>query len=462
VPTEPTTNLPPAFAAGAMYDTLLQGAMRHFFARGTFETEAIPSASSDGRLAIEPTSDPSALSVRWFGSRHLLRVPEKRPFTSHEVRFARAIGAVLAARYRALFAPRLMAQRGDLFRGSIEDRYVGAFLDSAPYRIGSKESRADRIATAIEVLRVAALSRYENRPISSGVLILDSERDPCRPQQGVPGSAYQYSEALTASKSFYRLCDGVQTLFLVNRDGFLFNIVDVDRWATELNGTRPLAVPCAHPYVSHARATLDSGHVCVVLSPAHEIKVFAEGRQVFTFRNANWHLLDLEAKYQMWERAVEDPALAHRLFQTALDLSNARQGALFVVLRNPEGSVSKLVAEGDRLDRPGADRGSRHSLLSRRELLYLLTSRSVTELDSSVLAALARIDGATVTDRQGRLLAVGAILRHPEPEPQATSWVVEGARTTAAMAACRFGPVLKVSEDGVVTFYEHHEKVWDI
>jgi hypothetical protein len=65
--------------------------------------------------------------VRWFGSRHRLKVADRRPFTLHEVRFARAIGAVLAARYRALFDPRLMAERGDLFRGSIEDRYVGAF-----------------------------------------------------------------------------------------------------------------------------------------------------------------------------------------------------------------------------------------------------------------------------------------------------------------------------------------------
>ena len=38
---------------------------------------------------------------------------------------------------------------------------------------------------------------------------------------------------------------------------------------------------------------------------------------------------------------------------------------------------------------------------------------------------------------------------------------IEGARTTAAMAASRFGPVLKVSEDGEITFYDR-ERVWDI
>src|SRR5688500_11171320 len=154
-------SLPPVFAASALYDNLLQAALRQFFGRATFETEPIPSLSSDGRLAIEPTQDPSVLSIRWFGSRHVLHVPARRPFTEHEVRLARAIGAVLAARYRAIFDPKQMLERGDLFRGAIEDRYISAFLDPAPS--DPAENRSDLVATAIEVLRVAALSSYENR-----------------------------------------------------------------------------------------------------------------------------------------------------------------------------------------------------------------------------------------------------------------------------------------------------------
>jgi hypothetical protein len=155
-------SLPPAFAASALYDNLLQAALRQFFGRATFEIEPIPSLSSDGRLAIEPTNDPSVLSIRWFGTRHVLHVPARRPFTAHEVRLARAIGGVLAARYRAIFDPKLMLDRGELFRGAIEDRYVGAFLDPVSYG-DSGDTVADLAATAIEVLRVAALSSYENR-----------------------------------------------------------------------------------------------------------------------------------------------------------------------------------------------------------------------------------------------------------------------------------------------------------
>src|SRR5918995_2086102 len=173
-------SVPPAIAVGLLYDSLLQGALRQFFDRATLDAEPTPSVSSDGRLAIEPSADPYALTIRWFGTRYTLRV-RRWPFTPHEVRFARAIGAVLAARYRAILNPRIVAERGDLFRGAIEDRYIGAFLDEQPYRIETREARADRIALVIELLRVAALSSYENRPISTGVVLLGSSDDPCRP-----------------------------------------------------------------------------------------------------------------------------------------------------------------------------------------------------------------------------------------------------------------------------------------
>jgi hypothetical protein len=181
--------LPPVFAASALYDNLLQAALRQFFSRATFETEPIPSLSSDGRLAIEPTNDPSVMTVRWFGSRYVLHVPARRPFTPHEVRLARAIGSVLALRYRAIFDPKQMLERTELFRGAIEDRYVSAFLDT----LGPTDSarpRADLLSTAIEVLRVAALSSYENHAISSGVLALGSEEDPV-PSMPADGLAYR-------------------------------------------------------------------------------------------------------------------------------------------------------------------------------------------------------------------------------------------------------------------------------
>ena len=454
--------LPPALAVGAFYDSLLQSALRQFFERAVLDAEPTPSVSSDGRVAIEPSSDPRELTIRWFGTRYRLGVPGQWPFTEHEVRLARAIGTVLSARYRAILNPRVMAERGDLFRGAIEDRYVGAFFDTQPYAIDSRDSRADRIASVIELLRVAALSSYENGAISTGVLLLGTENDPCRLARVPHDTAPSYTELLTATKSFYRLADGVRTVFLANAEGRLLDIIDIERWSGEVARDARIDTPCAKAFQAHARATERLGHVCAVLSPSREIKIFAEGAEVFTFRGASWHLLDLKAKYQLWEEAVGNQHLALRLFQTALDLTEAREGALFVVAREPELAVPQLVASADRLDSHAVPRHeSTGTAPSRRELLHLLAGRSVTDLDPTVLAALASIDGATVTDRSGRLLAAGAILRHPPSDEAEERGIVEGARTTAAIAASRFGPVLKVSEDGIMTFFDRR-RVWDI
>src|SRR6185436_5347979 len=94
------------------------------------------------------------------------------------------------------------------------------------------------------------------------------------------------------------------------------DIIDLDRWSHAAGGSTPPPVTCASRYRSHARATQRHGHVCAILSPSREIKIFADGVEVFAFRGAEWHLLDLQAKYRVWSDAVGNETLALRLFET--------------------------------------------------------------------------------------------------------------------------------------------------
>jgi hypothetical protein len=457
-----TSKLPPAFSVGSQFNAFLKRALSRFFDRATLETEDWADPMADGPLAIEATGDPTALIIQWFGSRHVLRVPPQRPFTENEVQFAQAIGAVLESRLRAILNPELLVERPGLFRGAIEDRYVGAFFDGTPYSRRADGARSERVAEVLEMLRVAALSTYENKPISTGVMLLEGDEDPVAHYPRAERDWPHYTGAMTSIKSFFRLADGVRTVFLVARDGRLLDIVDMNRWASQLNCRTDLIAPCARAYIAHSCATMGTRNVCIVLSPGREIKVFAGGAQVFTFRNADWHLLDLQAKYRIWEAAVGQSALARKLFQTALDLADVREGALFVVLRRPLESIAELVAPGDRLDMELLGEQSDPETPSRRHLLHVLAGRTVTDLDPSLLDALATLDGAVVTDQTGQLLAVGAILRHPPATlPGTEKGITEGARTTAAIAASRYGPVLKVSEDGMITFFDGG-RVWDI
>jgi DNA integrity scanning protein DisA with diadenylate cyclase activity len=92
---------------------------------------------------------------------------------------------------------------------------------------------------------------------------------------------------------------------------------------------------------------------------------------------------------------------------------------------------------------------------------YLLHEKRVLDVPSAVLETVARIDGGIVLDADSNLLAFGAILRHPDltdlhPEH------IEGGRTTAAISASRFGSVLKISEDGMISFFQNGKCIWNI
>ena len=82
-------------------------------------------------------------------------------------------------------------------------------------------------------------------------------------------------------------------------------------------------------------------------------------------------------------------------------------------------------------------------------------------MSPAILETIAHVDGAIVLDRESNLLAFGAILRH-DLTIASQSEIVEGSRTTAAIESSKFGGVLKISEDGLVSFYRNRERVWEL
>jgi len=82
-------------------------------------------------------------------------------------------------------------------------------------------------------------------------------------------------------------------------------------------------------------------------------------------------------------------------------------------------------------------------------------------MPTTILETIARIDGALILDNDSNLLAFGAILHYPDladlhPEN------IEGGRASAAISASRFGRALKISEDGLISFYQNGNPVWDM
>ena len=103
---------------------------------------------------------------------------------------------------------------------------------------------------------MAALSTYENRRVSTGALLLGTDHDPAAPGYKNLAGAPSFNARLTAIKGFHRLCDGVRTVFLVDRQGDLARLIDIDRLGRGRPRVRAAgpSLP-ATPTASHAKAT---------------------------------------------------------------------------------------------------------------------------------------------------------------------------------------------------------------
>ena len=438
----------------ALYNDFLQRGIRHFFP--DYRLEDIGRGDTAAPTLRFHHQTDGTLELEWCGTRYGFATGEGA-VSENELRLLGAIGDVLSARYRSIFISAPAASTLHLFRGLPEDRFVSAFLDHRPYldpEILPTEN--DVIADAIELLRESSLITYENRRISTGVLLMGSEEDPYHPRRDPPLEALPYNRELIGIKSFHRLCDGMHTVFLVSPEGLLLDLVDIHAWNSSWSACS-MPAPAAGRYHCHTTATLAPGQLCLVLTPNGEIKIFAEGTQVFNFLGGRWRLTDIGPKYHRWHVAVGDHPLAERMFTAALNLAENRRGGLFVILDDPA-STAALVTRADLLiNSPDAPAAPPYT---KDQVHYLLRNKRVLDLELPVLESIARMDGGIVLDRLGNLLAFGAILRNEASGAAPT--FAEGGRTTAAIGASRFGDVLKVSEDGLVTYYRDGKAVWEI
>ncbi len=466
-PTQVTADRPSATISKVvgLYQMLLRRHLEHFFPDAVLDTggdrSIIHWAGELNRPNFRLLDESNGLGVEieWFRNRYVFQPGSPTPFLPAERRLIEVILRLLDLRFRSMFDPK-MAGRAEMFHYAIEDLIVADYLDTP---------QPSRITAALEALRVAALSTYENRRVSSGALLLGTSYDPADPGRVNPEGAPRYNVRLTAIKGFHRLCDGVHTVYLVDHQGDLARAVDIGLWAEKTQGPEPISDPCPRPYAAHAKATRTGRHVCLVLTPSQEIKVFAGGNLAFAFSDARWRMLDVPTKFAVWCRAVgETPGgeLSRLIFQAAMNLGEARKGALLIVVRDPATSIAHLIAPADRIvedvveDDP-QDPDNLSPRLAKRSLHHVVRGQGVFDLDPTVIEALAGIDGAVVVDRDGRLLTFGAILRI-DPEVLRVARAVEGARTLAALAASFHGPTLKVSEDGLITMFLGGRRVWDL
>ncbi|QEH35816.1 DisA bacterial checkpoint controller nucleotide-binding protein [Aquisphaera giovannonii] len=448
-----------------LYQALLRRTLEHFFPDSVLEVQGDRSVIDLDGCVDEPCyrirddGDHLGLDIEWLGTKLTFRPQSPVPLLPTERRMVDTIVRALDMRFRGLFDQDL-AGRLERFQYVTEDLIIADFIRPVnPYRIPA----------ALEALRVAALSTYENRRVSTGALLLSTNSDPADPKRANAEGAPRFNARLTAIKGFHRLCDGVNTLFLVDREGEMLRMADIERWSADVQDREAPLAPCPRPYVSHARATQAGGHVCLVLTPSQDIKVFSEGTMLFSLSDARWRLLDIPSKFAAWRDAVgatTPPELALWLFQAALNLGEARTGALFVVVRDRQRALAELIAPIDRMTEEVAvddpqDPENLSPRLAKRALHHAIRGADLCDMEPAVLESIASLDGAVVVDTEGAVLTFGAILRIA-PETLELVRSVQGARTLAALAASEYGPVLKVSQDGYITMFLKGRRLWEL
>jgi hypothetical protein len=435
----------------SLYERLFQEGIQYFIPQCNVE---VTSEAAEHKPTFEfRVIDEAELEASWLGNRYRVH-KNGSAFTTDQWRMVNSIGAVLSGRLQLLLTQGLTARNFNLFRGLDQDRYVSAFLDPPAYREALAES-TDRVGDAIEVLRASSQTRYEGARSGSGALLLGRGQDGRVPQEP-RNDATRFSIPLTTVRSFYRLFDGVQTVAIVDPEGYLVGIADIQEWARSFADIEAL-VPGPTRYECHAKCTVAGGHICLVSTTNQEIKIFANGRSVLQLLSGRWRLMDSHEKYRQWESAVGNESLARCLFRAALNLSEDRCGGLLVILDDPR-IAGQLVAPGDLIeDRPRRPMGVD---VSKEHLHYLVRGRRAMDLAPTVLECIASIDGAVLLDPRGNMLSFGAILH--DPSTGGREFPSEGGRTTAALSVSRFGKALKISEDGPISFYKSHALLWEM
>ena len=292
------------------------------------------------------------------------------------------------------------------------------------------------VAEALEYLLELSGTRVEAKHVTHGVVITDALPD--EPRLKVP-----YPAGLRSAKRSPLLFDGQRSVLLVDPHGWARTELQRHRLERLLPGVTGHEVD-GDAFVDSgslvALATRRLGGIGLFLREDRSIWTFVDGRPLVIRRGEHW------TAFPLWLAASLGASIGgghaiDLLVQAAVMISVQPNGAILGIVEHAD-DLAGAVAPKDRFDR--RDTFDPVAMRPETRLHHLIDAE---EMDAHTLARLAALDGATVVDRDGRLLAYGAIVTSADSEH-------EGARTAAARtlslsALC----VLKVSQDGEIAVF---------
>lgn len=246
------------------------------------------------------------------------------------------------------------------------------------------------------------------------------------------------------------LFDGRTAVLVIDADGRAVHEVQRARLERTLN-TEELAA--ANSYLERFDS-LDGSAVVAVSNALNGVGFYARhdrsilvciaGPPLVVKQRGHWRSIPSGVLASGIAELIGAPEVANLVIETALLLSLEGHGAILAVADSAASlDTADLVPAKDRLDRvdPGAAETPIHDVID------------VGDLDAGTLRRFAAIDGACILDRSCRLLTYGAVVSSYDSAG-------EGARTAAARYLSEhLEIVVKVSEDGPITVYQHGSEI---
>lgn len=297
-------------------------------------------------------------------------------------------------------------------------------------------SPGDLIEETLDYLIELSGTRVEAHEVTHGVVVTDVLHD--RPRLDL-----RYPHDLRAVKRAPLLFDGKQSVLIVDPLG---------RARTELQRHRLHRFSDTPASPRTTEGSLDSGSLVALATRAlggvgfyargdRSIWTFVDGRPLLVRRGEHWTAFPVELAVAISNMIGGGPA-AEVVAHAAFMISARPQGAILAIVDDPT-VLDGMVSPKDRYDlRDGIDPTA---MRPETRLHHLVDAE---DLDERTVARLAALDGATVLDRAGRLVAYGAIVTAADSQH-------EGARTSAARTLSQAAlVVLKISVDGDITIFQ--------
>lgn len=316
-------------------------------------------------------------------------------------------------------------------RDTVAAEVLGAYVRSRVGGTGGTELVADTIDYLIELAGI----RVEAHDLTHGVVIADVLED-------VPRLELRYPDDLRAAKRAPLLFDGQRSVLVVDPTGRARTELQRHRFH-RLGGTVPAKVP-SDGWLDGgslvALATRSFGGVGFFARADRTLWTFVDGRPLLVRRGEHWTAFPVELAASIAD-LIGGGRAADIVARAAYMISARPQGAIIAIVEDAA-TVDDVVSTKDRFDR--RDEIDPEGMRPETRLHHLIDA---DELDEHTLARLAALDGATVLDRDGGLVAYGAIVSSADSEH-------EGARTAAARTLSTSALVaLKVSVDGDITIF---------